>query len=258
MNSRIGDLWKKRSLIINFAVSDLKIKYKNSVLGFFWTFLEPLLLLTVLYFVFTNIFQSDIEHYPLFILLGLILYGMLQKGTDIGLNSLASKSGLLTQVYFPREIPAISATITASLMLMFELIVFGIFMAIFQLMPSPTILLLPLILLLEFFLILGLSFPLSVLNVRYNDVQFIWRVVLQAGFFLTPIFYKLEILPETLQNILKYSPMVQILEMARSVTIYNTLPTIESIQIALGTTAIIFFVGYAIFYKLKKRIIEVL
>ena len=120
MNSRFDDLWQKRSLIINFAVSDLKIKYKNSILGFGWTFLEPLLLLTVLYFVFTNVFQSDIEHYPLFILLGLILYGMLQKGTDLGLNSLASKSGLLTQVYFPREIPAISATITVSLMLMFE------------------------------------------------------------------------------------------------------------------------------------------
>jgi len=258
MNSRFNDLWENRALIINFAVTDLKIKYKNSVLGFFWTFLEPLLLLTVLYLVFTNIFQSDIEHYPLFILLGLILYGMLQKGTDLGLNSLSSKSGLLTQIYFPREIPAISATITASLMLIFELIVFAIFMVIFQIMPSLTILLLPLILLLEFFLILGLSFPLSVLNVRYNDVQFIWRVVLQAGFFLTPIFYKLEILPETLQNILKYSPMVQILEMARSVTIYNSLPTIESVQIALGTTAIVFFVGYAIFYKLKKKVIEVL
>lgn len=258
MNSRFDDLWQKRFLIINFAVSDLKIKYKNSVLGFLWTFLEPLLLLTVLYLVFTNIFQSDIEHFPLYILLGLILYGMLQKGTDLGLNSLSSRSGVLKQVYFPREIPAISATITAALMLIFELVVFGIFMVAFQLMPSPIILLLPLILLLEFFLILGLSFPLSVLSAKYNDVQFIWRVVLQAGFFLTPIFYNLEILPETLQNILKYSPIVQILEMARAVTIYNSLPTLESIQIGVGSTAIIFLIGYAVFYKLKKRVIEVL
>ena len=247
-----------KALILNFAISELKIKYRNSVLGFLWSFLEPLLLLGVLYIVFTNIFRNEIEYFALYLLLGLILYNTLQKGTDLGLRSISGKADLITQVYFPRTIPAISATLTSSLMLLLELVVFGIFMAIFQFMPPATIVLLPLVLLLELILILGLCLPLSVLNVRFNDIQFIWKVVLQAGFFLTPIFYTLEILPQTMQDILKYSPMVQILNMARDVTLYNTIPSIESIQLGVGTTAVVFAIGYIIFKFSQRKIIEAL
>jgi len=249
---------KYSSIILNFAISDLKIKYRNSVLGFFWSFLEPLLLLGVLYVVFTNVFENAIENFPLYLLLGLILYNTIQKGTDLGLGSISSKADLIKQVYFPRIIPALSATATAAIMLIFELIVFGIFMAIFQFVPSTTILILPLILLLECFLIFGLCLPLSVLNIKFNDIQFIWKVVLQAGFFLTPVFYTLDVLPETFQNILKYSPMVQIMNMARDVTLYNTIPSMESITIAIGTTALVLIIGFGIFYKLKTNIIEAL
>lgn len=247
-----------RALVFNFAILDLKIRYRNSVLGFFWSFLEPLLLLGVLYLVFTNVFRTEIEHFPLFLLLGLILYYMFQKGTEYGQTSISSKSAWLTQIYIPRWIPALSATITVSLMLVFDLIVFGIFMAVFQFWPPITILFLPLILCLEFVLVLGLCLPLSVLNVRFNDIQFIWKVILHAGFFLTPIFYEISVLPQIAQDILKFSPMVQILNMARDVTLYNTLPTMEEITLAIGTTLIVFFVGYGIFYKLKKRVIEAL
>jgi len=253
-----NNLRKNVELIKNFAITDLKIKYRNSVLGFLWTFLEPLLLLSVLYIVFTNIFKNEIEHFALFLLLGLILYNTLQKGTDFGLNSIRSKTGLLTQIYLPKEIPAISATVTSSIMLIFELIVFGIFMAVFQFIPPVTILLLPLILLLEFVLIVGLSLALSVLNVRFNDIQFIWKVVIQAGFFLTPIFYTIDILPQFLQDILKFSPMVQILNMARDVTLYNTIPSLESIVLGVGTTLVVFAVGCGIFRKLQPKIVEML
>lgn len=251
-----NELWARRSLIWNFAISDLKVRYRNSVLGFFWSFLEPLLLLSVLYIVFTNIFKSQIQYFALYILLGLIMWNMLARGTQIGLNSIVSRSGLLTQVYIPKEIPAISSAITSSLMFCFEIIVFGIFMIVFQFMPPATIILLPLVLILEFILVLGLSFPLSVLNARYKDVQFIWSVILQAGFFLTPIFYKLDILPPQIQKIMNYFPLVQITNIAHDVTLYGKMPSLESIQISVITTAIIFAVCYAIFRKAQKRIIE--
>lgn len=250
------DLWKRKDLIIDFAISDLKIRYRNSILGFFWTFLEPLLLLSVLYIVFTNIFKSNIEYFPLYILLGLILWNMLARGTEIGLNSIASRGPLLTQIYFRREIPSISSTITSSLMLVFELIVFGIFMAAFQFKPPMTIIFLPLVLLLEFVLVFGLSLPLSVLNIRYKDIQFIWKVVLQTGFFLTPIFYKTQILPVTIQKFIYYSPMAQIINMAHDLTLYNKIPSLESVEITLVTTSITLIVGYAIFRKFERRLIE--
>ena len=250
------EIWQKRSLIYNFAISELKIRYRNSILGFFWTFLEPLLMLTVLYLVFTNIFKSQIDHFPLYILLGIILWNMFSRGTNIGLNGILSRSSILTQIYLPLEIPSISSAITSFLMLCFELTVFGIFMLVFQFTPSYTIVFLPLVLLLEFILVLGLSLPLSVLNVRYRDTQFIWAVILQVGFFLTPIFYKLDILPEYVQKILYFSPMVQIVNMAHEITLYGTIPSIESIQIAITTTLLIFALSYAIFRKIKVRVME--
>ena len=256
MNSTILEIWSKKSLIRNFAIMDLKIRYRNSVLGFFWAFLEPLLILTVLYVVFTNIFSSDIEHFPLYILLGIILWNMFGRGTTMGLNSILSRSSIMTQIYFPREIPAISATITSFLMLCLELIVFGVFFVAFQFMPPLTIVFLPLILILEFFLVLGVSLPLSVLNVRYRDIQFIWVVVIQVGFFLTPIFYKSEILPESIQNILYFSPMVQIVNIAHDLALYNITPSIEAVQVAIGTTMFVFVVGYIIFRKIQSKIIE--
>ena len=250
------EFWKKRSIIWAFAISDLKIRYRNSVLGFVWNFLEPLLLLLVLYIVFTNIFKTDIEHFPLYLLLGLILWQMLDRGSSFGLNSTLSKGPILTQIYIPIVVPPISAALTSLIMLTFELIVFGIFLAVFQFVPPLTILILPLIILLEFVLVLGLALPLSVLNIKFRDIQFIWTILLRAGFFLHPIFYQLEILPKEIQSIVVYLPMVQILNIARNVTLYGELPTTENLIIALGMTFVVFVLGYGIFKKLSSRVIE--
>lgn len=256
MNDKIIDLWNKKGLIYNFSIMDLKIRYRNSVLGFLWTILEPLLILTILYLVFTNIFNNEIENFPLYILLGLILWNMFSKGTTIGLNSLVARSGIITQIYFPREIPAISASLTSLYMIFFELIVFGIFMAAFQFVPTITILILPLIILLLFVLVIGVNLGLSVLNARFKDIQFIWTVVIQAGFFLTPIFYKFEILPEELQKILYFSPMVHIVEMAHDVTLYDKIPSSDTIIMAIITSFSVLVLGYVIFRKMEPRVIE--
>jgi len=251
-----NEIWARRSLIINFAVSDLKIRYKNSILGFFWSFLEPLLMLGVLYIVFSSIFKFDIENFPLYLLLGLILWNMFAKGTLLGQNSILSKAGIVTQIYFPREISPISSSLTALLMLFFEIIVFVIFMMIFQFTPGVNILFFPFVIIMEFILVLGLAFPLSVLNVRFRDVQFVWNILLQAGFFLTPIFYKLEMLPTWLQDILQFSPMVQIVTIAHDLVLYNQLPTLQSVGLLIFTTLVIFVIGYSIFKKMEKKIIE--
>ena len=249
-------LWTKKSLIWDFAVTDLKIRYRNSVLGFVWTFLEPLLLLTVLYVVFTNIFKSKIELFPLYLLLSLIMWNMLVRGTQLGLSSIQSRKSILSQIYIPNEIPAISASLTSLIMLSFEMIVFGIFVAVFRFVPPSTISILPLILGLEFILVIGLSLPLSLLNVKFRDTQFVWGIILQAGFFVTPIFYQIDILPKKIQSIIIYNPMVQILNMAHNAVLYGSLPSSNDVAIAVGTTLLVFGVGYVIFRKMSARIIE--
>ena len=251
-----NDIWKKKNLIWEFAIGDLKVRYRNSVLGFFWTILEPLLILSVLYFVFTNIFQSDIEYFALYLLLGLLLWNVVVRGTQIGMSSLTSRSHILTLIQIPILIPPISASITSLIMLAFELVVLVMFMVAFQFIPPVTILILPLVIVLEFILVLGLSLPLSVLNVKFKDIQFIWGVILTAGFFLSPIFYSIDKLPKEIQSIIIFNPMVPILNIARDVTLYGKIPSIDEVAILIFVVLSIFGMGYMGFRILGKKILE--
>ena len=233
MTSIREELWEKRHLLLNFAISDVKVRYRNSILGILWSLLEPLLILGVLYFVFSTMFKFEIPNFPIYLLLGIICWNFFRNGTSIALNSLTNRSTLMTQIYFPRSIPGISAAITSTVTLLFELVVLGIFMAVFQFMPTSTIILLIPIFLLELIFILGLALPLSVLNVKFKDTEFIWGVVISACFFITPIFYQFNMLPDYIQNILQFSPMVQIVTMSHHVVLYGTLPSINSILYAV-------------------------
>jgi lipopolysaccharide transport system permease protein len=252
----LREIWDKKQIIWEFAKNDLKIRYRNSVLGFLWTLLEPLLFLLVLYVVFTNIFENNIENFPLYLLSGIIIWNMLVKGTQISLTGISSRSALFTHIKIPVAIPAISAGITALLMFTLELVILGTFMVAFQFIPPTTILIFPLIILLEFVLIIGVALPLSLVNIRIKDIQFMWNIILHAGFFLHPIFYQPEILPENVLEAIKFSPMFHILEFSRNVMLYNKLPQMEETLMAIGMTFVIFVIGYLVFRKLSGRILE--
>ena len=250
------EMWKTRGILFNFAVTDLKIRYRNSILGVLWSFIEPLLLLAVLFVVFSTMFKFEIPNFPIYLLLGIVCYRFFQNGTTLALNSLTNRSTTLTQIYFPRSIPGLSAGITSAIMLVCELAVLGIFMVSFQFIPPITILLLPLVLALELLLVFGIALPLSVLNVKFKDTEFMWGVVLSAGFFLTPIFYQFDMLPEMIRNVLQFSPMVQIVTMAHHVVLYGTLPSVNTILYAVGSISVITVIGYLIFRKYQARIAE--
>jgi lipopolysaccharide transport system permease protein len=256
MTSIREEMWKFRGILFNFAITDLKIRYKNSVLGVLWSILEPLLMLAVLFFVFSTMFKFEIENFPIYLLSGIITYNFFKNGTTIALSSLSNRSSLITQIYFPRSIPAISSCLTASIMLVVELSVLGLFMVYFQFTPSLTILYLIPIYFLAFVFILGISLGLSVLNVKFKDVEFIWGIVLHAGFFLTPIFYQFDMLPESVRNILQLSPMVQIVTMVHHVTLYGTLPSLNSILYSTGSIFLILGIGYFIFRRYQTKIVE--
>ena len=256
MTSIREEMWKAKGILFNFATSDLKIRYRNSILGVLWSLIEPLLMLGVLFFVFSTMFRFEIPDFPIYLLLGIVCYNFFRNGTTFALNSLTNRSALMTQIYFPRSIPGISAGVTAAIMLIFELVVLGIFMVIFEFVPTITILALPLILGLQFLLILGIALPLSVLNVKFKDTEFIWMIVVHAGFFLTPIFYQFDMMPANVQSILQFSPMVQIVTMTHHVVLYGILPPINSILYAVGSISAITAIGYLIFRKYQAKIVE--
>ena len=256
MTSIREEMWKTRSILFNFAVSDLKIRYRNSILGVLWSVIEPLLMLAVLFFVFSTMFKFDIPNFPIYLLLGIIVYNCFKNATTFALSSLSNRSALITQIYFPRSIPGISSAITAAIMLAIEVGILAVFMIALDFVPPITILLLPLVLALEFVFVVGVCLPLSVLNVKFKDTEFIWGVVLSAGFFLTPIFYQFDMLPEYMQSILQFSPMVQILTMAHHVVLYGVLPSLNTVLYAFGSISVVTVIGYLIFRKYQAKVVE--
>jgi lipopolysaccharide transport system permease protein len=252
----LANLYAYRQLIWQLAWSEFKLRYKNSILGYFWSLLEPLLMLTVLYYVFSHLMKMQIENYQLFLLLGIIIWNFLSRATSIGMNSIVGKASLIKKVYFPRDIFVISSCITALLMSVFESIVFIIYMVYFKVSISMYILEAPIILICLLMLSIGLSLALAALNVLYRDVQFIWAVFLQAGYFATPIMYAVEIFPENLREIVLLNPVARVIVASRQTIIYSAPAQINDL-IFMGIASIVFlFIGYIIFNKIEPRFAE--
>lgn len=254
--THLKTLWSYRELILRLAWSDFKLRYKNSALGFLWSLLDPLLMLLVLYAVFTNLMRIQIEHYQLFLLLGIILWNLLDRGTSQSIWGIIGKPSLIQKVYFPRDILVISTCIMSLMMTAFEFVVFMIFMAYFRVIPSMTIAYFPIVLACEFVVVWGLSMALAALNVYFRDVQFIWRVIVQIGFFATPIIYPITIFPENVRPIVMINPIAQIVTIMRDCILYRNAPESLSLAYVAISSLFVLLIGYAIFDRLEPRFAE--
>jgi lipopolysaccharide transport system permease protein len=252
----IKELYDYRNLIWVLAWVEFKQRYKNSVLGYFWSLLEPLLMFGILYIVFSNLMRVQVEYYQLFLLQGIIMWSFFARSTTASLMAIAGKQQLVKKVYFPRDILVISSCITALLMSIFESIVFLAFLLFFRIPLSLNILYLPAIIFLFFIIALGTSLVLAALNVYYRDIQYIWALVLQIGFFATPVIYPLSVFPPDLLKILSYNPLAQVIFVARDVTLYAKVPNLASFFFVFFIAVVILAIGYAIFMRLEPRFAE--
>jgi lipopolysaccharide transport system permease protein len=251
----IKELYNYRDLIWVLAWIDFKQRYKNSVLGYFWSLLEPLLMLGVLYIVFSNLMRVQVEYYQLFLLQGIIMWSFFTRSTTMSLIAIAGKPQLVKKVYFPRDILVISGCITALLMSIFESIVVLAFLLFFRIPLSLNILYLPIIIFLFFIIALGTALVLAALNVYYRDIQYIWALVLQVGFFATPVIYPLSVFPPYLK-FLSYNPLAQVIFVARDITLYAKEPNPASFLFVIFVAIIILAIGYAVFNRLEPKFAE--
>jgi lipopolysaccharide transport system permease protein len=200
--------------------------------------------------------KVQVEYYQLFLLLGIILWGFLSRATTIGMFSIVGKPGMVKKIYFPRDIFVISSCVTALLMSIFESLIFIMFMILFRVPISINLIYAPFILFCLFIISLGLSMALSALNVFYRDVQFIWQVLLQIGYFATPILYTVDIFPQELQKFVLLNPVARILISARDTIIYSSPAKTEDLLFMSLSAVIFLFVGYIIFSRLEPRFAE--
>jgi len=249
-------LYEYRELIRNLVISDLKVKYQNSVLGFAWSMLNPLLMMLVLYIVFKNVFRFQQEHFDLYLLIGIIAWRFLANGTMTAMTSIAGRPSLVTKIYIPREILTFSVTMSTFISSILEFAVLIPLLLILGASLSFTILLFPLIHALFFLIVYGISLSLSSLYVYFRDLNQIWDIVLQAGFYTAPIIYPISLVPNEYMFYYMLSPITRLMMMYRDVLLYGTVPSIYDFLFVAGFGLICLAFGSLMFRRLSPRFAE--
>lgn len=249
---------KNIDLLKTFVWTDFKLRYEGSVLGYFWTLVKPLLLFGVLYVVFSVFMRFPVEHYQLYLLLGIILWNFFTESTSIGMSSFIAKRSIITKVYFPRYILVLASTLTAFLTLLLNLVIFFIFVWVSPISFHLSMLFFPVYLIELYFIALGVTFFLSVLFVFFRDLLHIWEVLLQIGFWTVPIIYPISIIPEKYHRFIFFNPLARIITYSRALFIENSIPSFQLNAVLFLMTIFIFFIGFFVFRSRESSITEML
>jgi ABC-2 type transport system permease protein len=223
---------QNRALLSELVRTDFKLRYQGSVLGYAWSLLRPLLLFLILYIVFVKFLKvgSGIPHYPVYLLLGIVIWNFFNEMTVQSLGSIVGRGDLIRKIRIPRWMIVFSSSISALINLLLNLIIIVIFMFANHVDLLITTLLLPLILLEVYLFALGLSLFLSAAFVKFRDIGYIWEVILQAGFYLTPILYPIGIITNlTLKKLILINPIAQAIQDARYVSVSHQTTTVYKV-----------------------------
>lgn len=215
---------KYRFLIKQLVSRDFKAKYKRSILGVFWSFLNPLLTMMVQYIVFSNLFRFDIPYYPVYLLSGIIVFNYFSEACGMALTSIIGNATLITKVYVPKYIYPLTRILSSLVNLLISMIPLIIVTMLSGLYPTKAYLLIPFMLVCLAMFCLGLGMLLSAAMVFFRDIQFLWGVLTMIWMYLTPIFYPESILPEQVAWVLKVNPLYYFISFLRSCVIDGVSP----------------------------------
>ncbi len=249
---------KNKSLLKEMIRTDFKLRYQSSILGYVWSLLKPLLLFGVLYLVFSKFLRFGGS--PIALLLGIVMWNFFVEATMTSAGAIVAKGDLIRKIKIPKHLIIMASTMSAFINFLLGLVVVLVFIVFFGSGLSWLALLMPLVILELYVFTLGVSYYLSALYVRFRDVTYIWEVVMQLGFFLTPIIYPVSLLVDTLGDgavlkLIMINPMAQMVQDAKVFLIDpNIIQTYEVVNfpwyfipIIVVTLSIVF--GWAYFKK---------
>ena len=253
---------KNRVLLAELTRTDFKLRYQGSVLGYLWALLRPLMMFAILYVVFGQLlrFGADIPHYPVYLLAGITMWSFFTECTNQGIQAMIVRGDLIRKISFPKYIVVVSATLTAVINMLINLVVVVIFALLNGVEPSWSWLLVPLSVLELYVLALGISFLLGAINVKYRDITSIWDVCIQALFYAAPIIYPLSMVITSsvfAAKILLLNPIAQVIQDIR----YNLITTqtittwdfIDNFWIKIIPIAIILVIAVLGVYYFRKK-----
>lgn len=250
------ELYEYRQLLKSNISKEVRGKYKGSFLGILWSFVNPLLMTLVYAIVFPFLLKSSQPHYTTFIVIAIIPWTWFTYTIMSGTNTFLVNAGIIKKVYFPREILPISIVTSGLINYLISCIIIGIFLLFSGIGFSVYILYLPLIVLIQYMLQLGIIFITSSIDVYIRDAEYIINFIVQMVFYATPVLYSIDMFPEKFRWILRLNPLATIIESYRNIFYYKTNPDFKMLGITFIVSFIILIVGYAIFEKLKKGFAE--
>lgn len=243
-------------LLRQLVITDFKLRYEGSVLGYVWSVLKPLALFAILYLVFGVFLATSrgIPHYPVYLLLGIIAWNFFSEVTNSSVKAIVSRDSLIRKINFPKYVIVFSTSISALINVAINLVIVGILMAITHVPFALKDFLLVLPMLELFILAVGVGFVLSTLYVRYRDVSYIWELFMQAAFYATPIIYPLTRVPHKAAKILILSPAAQSIQDLRHLLVTSKTDTISMVYgsgwyrlVPLAICIAVFVAGAALF-----------
>lgn len=259
---------RNRILLNELSKTDFKLRYQGSILGYLWAIIRPFLMFGTMYLVFAKFlrFGDEIPHYPVYLLVGTVLWNFFIECTNQGIQSLLIRSDLMRKIAFPKWIIVLSATTTALINLGINFVVIILFSFFSGIAPSLGWLLVPFLILELYLLSLGLALLLGSVNIKYRDVQSIWEVLVQALFYAVPIIYPIQMVA-TYNNftahLLMLNPIAQVIQDVRSLLVTDTTLTSWEILphfllnfIPLLLVGLIFIAGMFVFKHKSKYFAE--
>lgn len=208
------DLWQYRELLLALVMRDIKVRYKQTLLGFAWAVIQPVFLMIIFSVVFGHLsdMPTDGIPYPLFVYAGLVPWTFFSNAINSSGNSLVGNSSLITKVYFPRMIIPLASVVSGLLDFAISFALLVILIVYYNGVISISLLMLPVFIVLTVLLAAGIGLLMSALNVRYRDIRYALPFLIQIGIFLTPVIYPISLVPEKWRWILKVNPMTGIIE----------------------------------------------
>jgi lipopolysaccharide transport system permease protein len=249
-------LWEFKYLIYNLVLRDLKVKYKGSTLGFLWSLLNPLLMIAVYTVAFKYVIKIRIESFAIFLFSALLPWNFLSSGLSMGVTSITENTNLVKKVYFPREVLPLSIVLVNLFHFCLTFLVLVPAMLFFHITPGFAFFFLVVIIFFQTLFVLGLTLLVAALNVYYRDVKHFLEVVLNLWFWMTPIIWSLDLVPEEFRTFVYFNPFTPFVKAYRDIILHGKMPSLI-ITLAVIVIAILFFLlGSLVFQKKQRRFAE--
>lgn len=253
----VKELYNYREMIFSLVKRDLRGRYKGSVLGFLWTFLNPLLQLVVYTLVFSFIMRANIDKFYLFLFVALVPWLFFGTCLSGGASCIWAQQDMVKKIYFPREVLPLSYTISQFInMLLSFLVIFVVLIFSGVGINFKAILYLPIIMVVEFILALGITFIVSAVTVYFRDLEYVLGIIQMIWMYMTPIMYPIEMVPEEMQSIFRLNPMTSVIVAYRDILYYKQVPDVSTLLQASILGVVVLVVGVLLFDKLKRNFAE--